>query len=42
MVHAHYDVMTVDPINEWDSGPFGPKIVCEYVYTRDTSEREYK
>ncbi len=34
LFYAHYDVQPVDPLDEWDSGPFEPVIKGNQVYAR--------
>jgi len=34
LIDGHYDVTAVDPLNEWHSDPFEPKIRGDYLYAR--------
>lgn len=38
LVYGHYDVQPVDPLNEWDSDPFGAAIRGDYVFARGASD----
>jgi len=38
LVYGHYDVQPVDPLNEWNSGPFEPTIRDGKLYTRGSSD----
>lgn len=38
LVYGHYDVMPVDPIDEWKSDPFKPEIRDGRIYARGASD----
>jgi len=38
LVYGHYDVMPVDPINEWKSNPFEPEIRDGRIYARGAND----
>lgn len=38
LVYGHYDVQPVDPIEEWESGPFSAEIRGDYIYARGASD----
>jgi len=38
LVYGHYDVQPVDPLNEWESDPFGAEIRGDYIYGRGVSD----
>jgi len=38
LVYGHYDVQPVDPIEEWESDPFGAEIRGDYIYARGASD----
>lgn len=38
LVYGHYDVQPVDPLNEWESGPFEAAIRGDYVFARGASD----
>ena len=38
LVYGHYDVQPVDPLNEWESDPFGGEIRGENLYGRGASD----
>ena len=38
LIYGHYDVMPVDPLNEWESDPFKPEIRDGRVYARGASD----
>ncbi len=38
LVYGHYDVQPVDPIEEWQSGPFAAEIRGDYIYARGASD----
>jgi len=38
LIYGHYDVQPVDPVDEWQSGPFGPEIRGENIYARGASD----
>ncbi|MGD8605476.1 MAG: M20/M25/M40 family metallo-hydrolase [Anaerolineales bacterium] len=38
MIYGHYDVMDVEPLDEWDTGPFSMERKGDYVFGRGTSD----
>lgn len=38
LVYGHYDVQPVDPLDEWESDPFGGEIRGDYIYGRGASD----
>lgn len=38
LVYGHYDVQPVDPLDEWDSGPFEPEIRDGLLYARGATD----
>ncbi len=38
LIYGHYDVQPVDPIDEWESGPFDGEIRGDYIYARGASD----
>lgn len=38
LVYGHYDVQPVDPLDEWESDPFGAEIRGDFVYARGASD----
>lgn len=38
LMYGHYDVQPVDPVSEWDSDPFQPRVLGEYLYARGASD----
>ncbi|WP_210470549.1 dipeptidase [Sporosarcina sp. 6E9] len=38
LVYGHYDVQPVDPLELWDSAPFGPEIRDNKLYARGASD----
>lgn len=38
LVYGHYDVQPVDPVDEWDSDPFGAEIRGDNIYARGASD----
>lgn len=40
LIYNHYDVQPVDPIDEWDSNPFEPKIEGETVFARGAQDNK--
>lgn len=38
LVYGHYDVQPVDPLNEWESGPFEGAIRGDYLFGRGASD----
>ncbi len=38
LIYGHYDVMPVDPIEEWESDPFKPEIRNGRIYARGASD----
>lgn len=38
LIYGHYDVQPVDPLNEWESDPFGAEIRGDYIYGRGVSD----
>jgi acetylornithine deacetylase/succinyl-diaminopimelate desuccinylase-like protein len=38
LVYGHYDVQPVDPLNEWESGPFDAEIRGDYIFARGASD----
>lgn len=38
LIYGHYDVMPVDPLNEWESAPFTPTVRDGRVYARGSSD----
>jgi len=38
LVYGHYDVQPVDPLNEWESGPFEGAIRGDYIFARGASD----
>ncbi|MBI2421948.1 MAG: dipeptidase [Candidatus Hydrogenedentes bacterium] len=38
LVYGHYDVQPVDPLNEWESGPFAGEIRGDYIFARGASD----
>lgn len=38
LIYGHYDVQPVDPVNEWDSPPFGGDIRGDFLYGRGASD----
>ncbi|MBW7864950.1 MAG: dipeptidase [Candidatus Hydrogenedentes bacterium] len=38
LVYGHYDVQPVDPVDEWDSDPFGAETRGDNIYARGASD----
>jgi acetylornithine deacetylase/succinyl-diaminopimelate desuccinylase-like protein len=38
LVYGHYDVQPVDPVNEWESDPFGAEVRGDYIFARGASD----
>lgn len=38
LVYGHYDVQPVDPIDEWESGPFEGAVRGDYIFARGASD----
>lgn len=38
LVYGHYDVQPVDPLDEWESDPFGAEIRGDHIYARGASD----
>ena len=38
LLYGHYDVMPVEPLAEWSSGPFEPVIAGDYLFGRGASD----
>ena len=38
LVYGHYDVQPVDPLDEWESGPFEGAVRGDYIYARGASD----
>jgi acetylornithine deacetylase/succinyl-diaminopimelate desuccinylase-like protein len=38
LIYGHYDVQLPDPLDEWESPPYDPKLRGEYLYGRGTSD----
>jgi acetylornithine deacetylase/succinyl-diaminopimelate desuccinylase-like protein len=38
MIYGHYDVVSVEPIDDWDSDPFDPVLRGENLYARGASD----
>jgi acetylornithine deacetylase/succinyl-diaminopimelate desuccinylase-like protein len=38
LVYGHYDVQPVDPLDEWESDPFGAEIRGDFVFARGASD----
>ncbi len=38
LVYGHYDVQPADPLQEWDSDPFGAEVRGDYIYARGASD----
>jgi acetylornithine deacetylase/succinyl-diaminopimelate desuccinylase-like protein len=38
LVYGHYDVQPVDPVNEWESDPFGAEVRGEWIFARGASD----
>jgi acetylornithine deacetylase/succinyl-diaminopimelate desuccinylase-like protein len=38
MIYGHYDVMSVDPVSEWESDPFEAVVKDHYLYGRGASD----
>ncbi|MCF6283995.1 MAG: dipeptidase [Candidatus Hydrogenedentes bacterium] len=38
LIYGHYDVQPVDPLDEWESDPFGAEIRGDYVFARGASD----
>ncbi len=38
LVYGHYDVQPVDPLDEWESDPFGAEIRGDYIFARGASD----
>ena len=38
LIYGHYDVQPVDPLNEWESGPFDPTVRGDYIFARGASD----
>jgi len=39
-IYGHYDVQPVDPLDEWDSDPFDPKVTDDLVIARGCSDNK--
>lgn len=38
LIYGHYDVQPVDPLDEWRSSPFEPRLENEYIYARGATD----
>jgi len=38
LIYGHYDVQPADPLDEWESDPFEPAILGDYMYARGVSD----
>ncbi len=38
LVYGHYDVMPVDPVDQWKTNPFEPVIIDEKIYARGADD----
>ncbi len=38
LVYGHYDVQPVDPLDEWESGPFDGEVRGDYIFARGASD----
>ncbi len=38
LVYGHYDVQPVDPVDEWESDPFGADVRGEWIFARGASD----
>ncbi len=40
LIYGHYDVQPVDPLDQWETGPFEPVFKNGYVYCRGASDNK--
>lgn len=38
LIYAHYDVQTAQPLEDWDSDPFEPRLADDYLYARGATD----
>jgi len=38
LIYGHYDVQPPDPLDKWDSAPFDPNLVGDYLFARGASD----
>lgn len=40
MIYGHYDVQPADPLDEWKTPPFDPRIIDGYIYARGAGDNK--